>query len=114
MHDVNTAQAVTLLHGTAQTLADMAVKLEALEHRMGMNTAVQSTPSPNEPLRPEPAEKQRAPWTWVSGETLPYRKELRDAGGRWSRKRQAWYFMNCGELPVHLRNLPGTNVTVSY
>ena len=30
-------------------------------------------------------------WLWVSGDTKPHRKELKDHGLRWSRKKEKWY-----------------------
>jgi hypothetical protein len=30
-------------------------------------------------------------WLWVSGDTKPKRKELKDHGLRWSRKKEKWY-----------------------
>ena len=93
-------------------LGGMSEKLAALEAQAGIRPA-SSNPT-NDEGTPSGQEHQRLPWVWVSGETLPYRQLLREAGGRWSRRRQAWYFINCAELPEHLRNLPGTEVTVTY
>jgi len=30
-------------------------------------------------------------WIWVSGDTKPYRAELKDHGLRWSRNKEKWY-----------------------
>lgn len=31
-------------------------------------------------------------WLWISGETKPHRKELKDAGCRWAPKKARWYW----------------------
>ena len=54
------------------------------------------------------------PWVWVSGITKPYKELFKAEGGRWSPKRQAWFFIGIEELPSHLQGLPGTTVEVSH
>ena len=31
-------------------------------------------------------------WLWVSGDTKPYKKQLKEAGLRWARKKARWYW----------------------
>lgn len=107
--------AASALNQISTTLNSVSEIIDRLEIRLGLHSSSLDD-RPNQGLdqgSSEPAHN-RLPWTWVSGETLPYRRELRSAGGRWSRKRQAWYFINCDELPSQLQSLPGTVVTVSY
>ena len=105
--------AASALNTVVATLDIAATKILALETKLGLAVPrVQNQPTV--PRVPPDAVQERAPWTWVSGETLPYRQELRDAGGRWSPKRKAWYFIDCTELPAELRNLPGTEVETTY
>jgi hypothetical protein len=33
------------------------------------------------------------PWHWVTGNTFPYRDVFKRWGGRWSKRRKAWYFI---------------------
>jgi len=105
--------AASALNQATATLDVVGVKVQALETKLGL-----AAPSaPKQQVTPKVATDvapQRAPWVWVSGETKPHCRELREAGGRWSPKRQAWYFIDCDELPSHLRNLPGTEVAVTY
>jgi hypothetical protein len=43
-------------------------------------------------------------WWWLTGETYPHRELLKRHGARWSRKRQAWYWVGA-ELPAAIRAL---------
>lgn len=99
------------LHQVSVMLSAITEKVTMLEAKIGLAPASSDNHEAGTPQEDEP---QRMPWVWVSGETMPYRQLLREAGGRWSRKRQSWYFMNCAELPEHLRNLPGIDITVTY
>lgn len=44
------------------------------------------------------------PWYWVSGNTFPHRTLLKRYGGRWSKRRKAWYFIT-KELPEAIQTL---------
>lgn len=110
--------AASVLNRASIVLSKVADTVERLETQLGIEQTEAAEPSAaatSAVAATEEDEKPgRAPWIWVSGETKPYRIQLRDAGGRWSPRRQAWYFINCAQLPEHLQNLPGTEVTVSY
>jgi len=43
-------------------------------------------------------------WWWLTGDTYPHRALLRSAGARWSKKRQAWYYIGAA-LPASLAPL---------
>ena len=43
-------------------------------------------------------------WYWLSGNTYKHRKLLKDAGARWSKKRQSWYII-AEKLPVSIQAL---------
>jgi hypothetical protein len=32
-------------------------------------------------------------WWWINGDTYPHRELLKRHGARWSKKRQAWYWV---------------------
>jgi hypothetical protein len=109
--------AASALNQATATLDVVVVKVQALETKLGL--AAPSVPKQHVVSKVAATDatvtkQERAPWVWVSGETKPHRQELRDAGGRWSPRRQAWYFIDCDELPSHLQNLPGTEVAVTY
>lgn len=40
-------------------------------------------------------------WLWVSGNTKPYKAELKALGGKWSHSKQCWYIHN---EPYHRRH----------
>jgi len=74
--------------------------------------AAKAAPEPVVPIRKvaEVADLNGAPaGLYVSGNTYPYRRELRGAGGEWDKPRQCWYFC-CSELPASLRNIRGLTV----
>ena len=71
--------------------------------------AAKAAPEPAVPIRKvaEVADLDGAPaGLYVSGNTYPYRRELRGAGGEWDKPRQCWYFC-CSELPASLRSIRG-------
>lgn len=35
-------------------------------------------------------------WVWITGDTKPHRKALKEAGCRWHSKRECWYWQNTG------------------
>jgi hypothetical protein len=43
-------------------------------------------------------------WWWINGDTYPHRELLRRHGARWSKKRQAWYWVGA-ELPAAIHTL---------
>lgn len=43
-------------------------------------------------------------WWWLNGDTYPHRELLKRHGARWSKKRQAWYWVGT-ELPSAIRAL---------
>jgi hypothetical protein len=46
-------------------------------------------------------------WWWLNGDTYPHRELLKRYDARWSKKRQAWYWVG-GELPAAIRALVTT------
>lgn len=40
-------------------------------------------------------------WMWVTGDTFPHKDAIKSAGGRWQRKKRAWYFAPEGFKPRH-------------
>lgn len=43
-------------------------------------------------------------WWWINGDTYPHRELLKRHGARWSKKRQAWYWVGA-QLPAAIRAL---------
>jgi hypothetical protein len=43
-------------------------------------------------------------WWWINGNTYPHRELLKQHGARWSKKRQAWYWVGA-EIPTAIRAL---------
>jgi hypothetical protein len=43
-------------------------------------------------------------WHWITGDTYPHRELLKRHGARWSKKRQAWYWVGAA-LPAAMRAL---------
>jgi hypothetical protein len=50
-------------------------------------------------------------WWWITGETYPHRELLKRNGARWSKKRQAWYWVGA-ELPEAIRALVTSDAQV--
>lgn len=48
-------------------------------------------------------------WWWLNGDTYPHRELLKRHGARWSKKRQAWYWVGA-ELPAAVRALVTSEV----
>jgi len=48
--------------------------------------------------------EQSGNWWWISGDTYTHKETLKAAGGRWSKKRQQWYFID-DALPERIRAL---------
>lgn len=48
-------------------------------------------------------------WWWLNGDTYPHRELLKRHGARWSKKRQAWYWVGA-ELPAAIRVLVTSEV----
>lgn len=38
-------------------------------------------------------------WMWVTGDTFPHKDAIKGVGGRWQRKKRAWYFAPAGFKP---------------
>jgi hypothetical protein len=38
-------------------------------------------------------------WLWVSGDTFPHKDAIKEAGGRWQKRKRAWYFAPEGFKP---------------
>lgn len=51
--------------------------------------------------------EQSGNWWWISGDTYTHKETLKAAGGRWSKKRQQWYFIG-DTLPERVRALFAT------
>lgn len=102
--------AALAVHQVSAMLNTVAENVSLLEQRLGISSS--EAPAESPALFEE--QPKRLPWVWVTGETMPYRHLFREAGGRWSPRKQAWYFINCAELPEHLRNLPGIVIEVTY
>ncbi|GAB4528624.1 MAG: hypothetical protein OHK0046_47710 [Anaerolineae bacterium] len=63
-------------------------------------------------IKASQADDGKATWYWVEGDTYEHRHALKEAGGRWSKKRQSWYFI--GRLPDQIAALAnGASVPVS-
>lgn len=116
-HDV-----ITLLHKASSVIVDAGNRLEALENRSTSSREVTHRPAQNVKLDTNTIEKpiaetdpkpEKAPWVWVSGDTLQYKQVFRDAQGRWSRRRRSWYWTDPSAFPDQFRDLPGIEVTIS-
>jgi len=51
-------------------------------------------------------------WIWVSGDTRPYRQELKENGLRYAPKKQKWYFK--GMQTYNKKSMPMDYIRLKY
>ena len=77
--------------------------------------------SPSNPVVNQPGQiiaeySQRDPdqagWWWLTGDTYPHRETIKRWGGRWSRRRKAWYLVGT-ELPPAIQQLLADSKTAT-
>lgn len=54
-------------------------------------------------------------WIWVSGQTMPVKNELKEAGFKWAAKKKMWYWRNDDNAAKHNRkNIPMDEIRMAY